>query len=63
MEPVEPEEDPTELPPRLPVRQPGWSAGDMMGAILGTVLVLGGLFVVGMFVLFAVVMSRGMFNK
>ena len=65
MEPDEPQDDPIELPPRLPVRQhgPGWSVGGIIGAILGTVLIVGGLFVVAMFVLLAVGLNHWASNK
>ena len=60
-----PEQEPTDRPPRLPVRQPkqGWSLGAIIGGILGAVLVLGGLFVVGMFVFLAVGLSHWGSNK
>lgn len=61
MDTHEPQDEPAELPPRRPKPDP-W-IGTVVGAILGAVLVVGGLFVIGFFVLAAAGMSQWGSNK
>jgi hypothetical protein len=54
-----------EVPPAVPAGEVkrGWSVAAVIGGILAAVLIIGGLFVVGVFVLFAIGLSRWGSNK